>query len=211
MQLNEMFKLLMSQHREYGAMLSEEEQMENNDWFDLVDEEVFAFKRKINFWLKNVEEDQRSCARSERSHSKGSAKKSVKSNMTKTSGSSNRSSGSKTKALEEKAKLTELEKEEALLVRRQTVDNEAEKLRIQQMVAKARARTKIFEESEVDNKFLHHDKQKFVGSSQDIHRTSTGISHHQRSEPTMKHQRNVTNNLQSKGQDVTEILCKLVK
>ena len=211
MQLNEMFKLLMSQHREYGAMLSEEEQMENNDWFDLVDEEVFAFKRKINLWLKNVEEDQRSCARSERSHSKGSAKKSVKSNMTKTSGSSNRSSGSKTKALEEKAKLTELEKEEALLVRRQTVDNEAEKLRIQQMVAKARARTKIFEESEVDNKFLHHDKQKFVGSSQDIHRTSTGISHHQRSEPTMKHQRNVTNNLQSKGQDVTEILCKLVK
>ena len=72
--LNDIFKLLMSLHREYGAMLSEEEQMENEDWFDLVDEEFFAFKRKIKLWLKNVEEDQRSCARSERVHCKGSSK-----------------------------------------------------------------------------------------------------------------------------------------
>ena len=74
-QLNDMFKLLMSLHREYGAMLSEEEQMENEDWFDLVDEEFFAFKRKIKLWLKNVEEDQRSCPRSERAHSKNHLRK----------------------------------------------------------------------------------------------------------------------------------------
>ena len=89
-----MFKLLMSLHREYGATLKEEEQMENDDWFDLVDEEVFAFKRKINFWLKKVEEDRRSSARSEGSHSKASSKKSVRSNMTKILGSSSRSRGS---------------------------------------------------------------------------------------------------------------------
>ena len=46
-------------------------------------------------------------------------------------------------------------------------DNEVEKVKIQQMVVKAIARTKISEESEVDNKFLHldtgnPDKQKFV-------------------------------------------------
>ena len=210
-QLNDMFKLLMSLHRKYGAMLSEEEQMENYDWFYLVDEEVFAFKREINLCLKNVEEDQRSCARSERSNSKGSSKKSVKSNITKTSGSNSRSSGSKTGALEEKAKLAELKAEEVFLVRRQMADNEADKMKIQQMVAKARARAMIFEETEDDNKFLHHDKQKFVGFSQDIHRSSTSISHHQRSEPTMKHKRNVTKSIQSKDQDVTEILCKLVK
>ena len=211
LQLNDMLKLLMSLHREYGVILSEEEQMENDNWFDLVDEGVFAFKRKINLWLKDVKEDQRSCARSERSHSKGSSKKSVKSNMTKTSGTSSRSSGSKTSALEDKAKLAELEAEEAFLVKRQMADNEAEKLKIQQMDTKARARTKIFEEFEVDNKFLHHDKQKFVGSSQDIHRTSTGISYQQRSEPTMIHLKNVTYNIESEGQDVTEILCKLAK
>ena len=53
------------------------------------------------------------------------------------------------------------------------------------MVAKGRAITKISEESEVDNKFLYHDEQKFVGSSQNIHRTSTGISHYQKNEPNM--------------------------
>ena len=206
-----MYKLLMSLHREYGVMLREEEEMENNDWFDFFDEEVFTFKRKINLWLKNVEEDQRLCARSERSHSKRSFQKSVKSNMIKTLGTSSRSSGSKTRALEENAKLAELEAKKAFLVRKQMADSEEEMLKIQQMVAKTRAKTKIFEESEVDNKFLHHNKQKFVTSSQDIHRTSTGISHHQRREPTMKHQSNVANNIQSKGQDFTEILCKLVK
>ena len=108
LQFNVMFKLLMSLHRECGAMLCEEEQMENDDWFDFVDEEAFAFKRKINLWLKKVKEDQRLCARSEGSHSKGSFKKSVKSNMTKTSDSSSRSSGSKARAIVEKKKLAEL-------------------------------------------------------------------------------------------------------
>ena len=87
-QHNDMFKVLMSLHREYGVMLSKEEQIENDDWFDHGDEELFAFKRKINLWLKNIKEDQRPYARSERSHSKESSQKSIKSNLTKTSGSS---------------------------------------------------------------------------------------------------------------------------
>ena len=66
-------------------------------------------------------------------------------------------------------------------------DNEAQKLKSQQNIAKARARTKIFEELEVDKKFLDHDKQKFIGSSQNINKTNTDISHHQRNEHTVKH------------------------
>ena len=34
LQLNGIFKLLMTLHREYGVMLSEEQQMENDNWFD---------------------------------------------------------------------------------------------------------------------------------------------------------------------------------
>ena len=84
-QPNDMFKLFIPLHREHGAMLSEEEQMENDNWFDLVDEEVFAFKRKTNLWVKkNLEEDQRSCVKSERSHFRGLYKKRVKYNFTKT-------------------------------------------------------------------------------------------------------------------------------
>ena len=77
--------------------------------------------------------------------------------MTKTSGSSCRSSDSETRALKERVKLAEIEAEDKFLVSRQMADNEAEKLKIQQMAAKAKARTKIFKESEVYNKFLHRD------------------------------------------------------
>lgn len=82
------------------------------------------------------------------------------------------------------------------------------------MAVKARARTNIFEESEFGNKFLHQDtespdNQEFVGSTQqkDIHKTSNSNSHHQRSELTTDHQRDVTKNIRSKGQGITEILC----
>ena len=74
-------------------------------------------------WLKKFEEEQSSCASSEGSHFRGSSKKSVKSNVTKTLGSSSRSSSSKTRVLEEKGKLAELETEEAFLNRRQIADN----------------------------------------------------------------------------------------
>ena len=85
-------------------------------------------------------------------------------------------------------------------------DNEAQKLKIQQTVPKATARTNISEESEVDSKFHHHE-QKFVGSMLDIHRTSTG-NHHKTSEPTMKHTATTT---YSQRVNMSEILCKLVK
>ena len=41
-----MFKLFIGMHREHGAMLSEEEQMENDNWFDLVDEKYLLSNGK---------------------------------------------------------------------------------------------------------------------------------------------------------------------
>ena len=40
--LNDIFKLLISPHGEYVAILSEEEQMENDNWFDLADEDLLS-------------------------------------------------------------------------------------------------------------------------------------------------------------------------
>ena len=153
LQLNDMFRLLMSLLRNslnaqvilLSAMLSEEEQMENDDWFHLFDEEVFVFKRKVNLWLKNVEQKQRSCISSERSHSKVSSKKCVKSNMTKTSSSSSKSSGSRAKTLEEKAKLAEIEAEEKpFLFRRQIAKNEVEKLKFSKWLQKLEQEQRYF-------------------------------------------------------------------
>ena len=56
LQLNNMFKLLISLLREYSVTLSEKQQMENDDWFDLSDEEVFAFKKKINLGLRKTKD-----------------------------------------------------------------------------------------------------------------------------------------------------------
>ena len=50
--------------------------------------------------------------------------------------------------MEEKAKHAELLAEESFLMKRQNAENEAERLKVQEMVAKAKARAKVFEESE---------------------------------------------------------------
>ena len=50
--------------------------------------------------------------------------------------------------MEEKAKLAELLAEESFLMKRQIAKIEAERLKVQEMVAKAIARAKVYEESE---------------------------------------------------------------
>ena len=50
--------------------------------------------------------------------------------------------------MEEKAKLAELLAEESFLMKRQMAKIEAERLKVQEMVAKAIARAKVYEESE---------------------------------------------------------------
>ena len=50
--------------------------------------------------------------------------------------------------MEEKAKLVQLLAEESFLLKRQIAENEAERLKVQEMVAKAKARAKVFAESE---------------------------------------------------------------
>ena len=50
--------------------------------------------------------------------------------------------------MEEKAKLAELLVEESFLMKRQIAKIEAERLKVQEMVAKAIARAKVYEESE---------------------------------------------------------------
>ena len=51
------------------------------------------------------------------------------------------------------AKLAELLAEESFLMKRQIAENEAERLKVQEMVAKAKARTKVYQESKsVDGK-----------------------------------------------------------
>ena len=52
------------------------------------------------------------------------------------------------RAMDEKAKFAELLAEESFQMKRQIAENGTERLKVQEMVAKAKARAKVFEESE---------------------------------------------------------------
>ena len=47
-QLNFVFKELQQVHQEYQSLLSEVEKVDDEDWFEEVDERVFAFKHKVH-------------------------------------------------------------------------------------------------------------------------------------------------------------------
>ena len=110
LQINDLTKLLMSLHDECNELLGEEDQAESDEWLDMVDEQIFIFKRTVHRWLKHVEEEQQRYAMLEKSRSsKGSSSKSSrhssKSNASRKSSRSSKSGDSKTRAMEEKAKL----------------------------------------------------------------------------------------------------------
>ena len=56
-QFNDQLNLMMSLHEEFHAMLEEEEKIESDEWIDIMDKQVFNFKRRVHTWLKNAEED----------------------------------------------------------------------------------------------------------------------------------------------------------
>ena len=56
-QFNDQLKLL-SLHEEIHIMLEvEEEKIESDEWIDMMNKQIFNFKRRVHIWLKNVEED----------------------------------------------------------------------------------------------------------------------------------------------------------
>ena len=99
----------------------------------MVDEKIFIFKRKVQRWLKCDEEEQRMYALSGKSRFlKGSSSKSncnsSESNASRKSSRSSKFGDSKTRAVEEKAKLAEILAEESFLIKKQTAENEVERL-----------------------------------------------------------------------------------
>ena len=156
-QYNDILKMLMSLNDEYAKMLDAEEQIKNDEWVELLDEEVFNFKRGINIWLKNAEEDQ-SLKASSKFAEKISSKKSIKSSSSKTLCSSIKTMDSHARKLLEKAKLAELLAEESFLERRQQAKNEAQRLKIQEELAKAKARSQVYEDLPTDKLKIPDDK-----------------------------------------------------
>ena len=140
------FKHLLLVHQEYHSLLDEEEKPTDEEWFEEVDERVFIFKLQVHNWLRDAEMERANTSR--QSSKKGSKScNSGSSRRTKTSSSGCNSSRSSTeRAVEEKAKLAELIAEAEFLQQRLLVENKAEQLRVQEKLAKAKARSQVYEE-----------------------------------------------------------------
>ena len=125
--------------------MEDDEKLADEEWFEEVDEHVFTFKHKVYNWLKEAETERSA----KKAYSKkGSKSTSCGSRKTKSSNSSGSSRCSKERAMEEKVKLAQLMAEAEFMQQRQMAENQAEQLRVQEKLAKAKARSEIYEAME---------------------------------------------------------------
>ena len=141
-QFNDILKLDVAAHKECKQYMEEQENNNSGEWLDEVDEMIFNFKRKVHSWLRETNEDDR-CSKASSKAKTHSSKSSRRSSKLSSSGSS------KSDRIEGKVKLAELLAQEAFFEKRQQIENEAQRRRMQEKLAKARARAKILENVEL--------------------------------------------------------------
>ena len=159
-QFNDLFQMLLSAHEEYNSLLEDEARVKEDGWFDEIGNQVFSFNRKITCWLKNAEEENKSkssprCSRSSASKTKGSK-------TSKESRSFRGPKSSKEKELEDKIRVAELAAEAELLEQKQIIECEAQKLKIREELANARARVSAHNEVKpvyFEEAITHKEKQ----------------------------------------------------
>lgn len=136
---NDTFKLLCDVH---NKMYMLDENYNEGIWFNDIDEQVFSFKHKIHNWLKEAENDENESRRSTRS------KRSSSSRSRSTNTSRRRT---KDMAIEAKVKVAELLAEASYKDKIRAAEEQAEKLKMEEQVAKAQAKVKLLEEYEKNN------------------------------------------------------------
>ena len=146
-QFDELFKMLLSVHKECNGLHQDEERQQEDEWFDEIDAQAFSFERKIHVWLREVSEKKQSS----RSSSKGSRSSSGKSGRSKSSKSSRKTKSSKEKEIKDKIKVSEPIAEAQLLEEKQILETEARKLKIKEELAKAKARLSGYHDVPVDD------------------------------------------------------------
>ena len=160
-QFDYIFKQLLLVHQEYYSLLEDDEKLADEEWFEEVDECVFTFKHKVYSRLEEAETERSAkkvySKKGSQSTSSGSSRK------TKSSNSSNSSRCSKERATKEKAKLAELIAEAEFMQQRQMAENRAEQLRVQEKLAKAKARSEVYEAME--KKGSEIDKSEIIRGS----------------------------------------------
>ena len=101
--------------------------------FDDIDQKVFSFKRKMHNWLKEEEKEHK------RDHASRSSTR---------SSSSKSKFSTREKAVEEKLRVVELIAKASFMKKKRDAEHQAEALRTEEELAKARTRAKVYHDME---------------------------------------------------------------
>ena len=118
-------------------------------WFGDIDQKVFSFKHKVHNWLKEGEKEHK------RNHSSRSSTR---------SSSSKSKSSTRGKAVEEKLRVAELIAEASFMKKKRDAEYQAEALRMEEELAKARARAKVYDDMEGTDLGIGKDTEVFLPS-----------------------------------------------
>ena len=143
-QLNDMFKMLVDIHEEFEQI---DKEYTNDIEFDNIDQKVFSFKHKVHNWLKEEEKEHK------RDHSSRSSTR---------SSSSKFKSSTREKAVEEKLRVAELIAEASFMKKKKDAEYQAEALRMEEELAKARARAKVYDDMEGIDLGIGKDAEVFL-------------------------------------------------
>ena len=140
-QLNDVFKLINKINQEMTEL--DDNYMEGM-WFSDIDDKIFTFKHRIHNWLREGEKlvklERKS--KSLRKTSKSSGSKFSESNSSPSFRSSNPSA--RGKAIQEKVRVAELQTGPSFMKKKRDAEWQAELLRLEEDMAKARARKMVW-------------------------------------------------------------------
>ena len=136
-QLSDIFKLIEDINQE---MIELDDNYTEELWFTDIDEKVFSFKHKIHNWLREGDEMQRIEKKSRSSCSRSTSSKS----SSRSSSSKSSKLSTKERAIEEKVRLADLQAEATFMKKKRYAELQAELLGIEEEMAKAQARVKIY-------------------------------------------------------------------
>ena len=141
-QFNDMLKLLTAGNDEYRYLLTEDGRLADSQWFEEQDGRIFSLKHKIIKKLKEVELNKEEVGSRKSVGPRSSRYRSC--NQSRTSNASSRSS-IKDKAIEEKINVAELIAESNFTEQKLKMEYEANRLVIEEKVAKVQARAKVLD------------------------------------------------------------------
>ena len=146
--------MFLDTHYQYHSKLEDSQQIEDGNWFDEVDQNIFTFKHLVHNYIQDNEEN--------RSRKSSKSSKSKKSSVSSGSRSSGPSISMKEQTIKEKVRLADLMTEASYLKQKKLQELSVEELKIKIEIEKAKARVKIMEGGE--QKFGEMANQEDLGN-----------------------------------------------